>query len=51
MVKGVKPRQLIATVVYETRVVAAGQPRNFKVYVKNLDADYYEAFPEIKLYG
>ena len=34
LMKKVKPRQLLATIVYETRIILAGQPRNFKVFVK-----------------
>jgi hypothetical protein len=45
------PRQLVATVIYETRIIQSGQPRDFKVYVKKPEVDYYGSFPEIKMYG
>lgn len=32
--KKVKPRQFLATIVYETRILNSGQPRDFSVYVK-----------------
>jgi hypothetical protein len=51
LLKKIKPRQLLATVVYETRILLAGQPRNFKVYIKKPEVDYYQGFPEVKIYG
>lgn len=32
--KKAKPRQLMTTVIYETRIIQSGQPRDFTVYVK-----------------
>ena len=48
--KKVKPRQLNATVVYETRYFQGGIPRNFKVYLKHPEVDYYSSFPEVTMY-
>lgn len=29
-----QPRQFIATIVYETRILQSGQPRNFTLFIK-----------------
>lgn len=37
----VKPRQFLATVIYGTRILQSGTPRNFTVYIKHPEVDYY----------
>lgn len=43
--KGVPPRQLLATIVFDSTLFGnSGNPRSFKVYAKQEQYDYYKDF-------
>lgn len=48
--KGVSPRELLATIVYQTNMFQSGKPREFFVYVKKRQYGYYKDFRGVKMY-
>lgn len=48
--RGIAPRQLLATVVFQTSLFQMGKPREFLVYVKKPQYKYYSDFSQVKMY-
>ena len=48
--KAIFPRELLATIVFQTRVLDLGSPREFLIYVNKPEFRYYEDFKGVRLY-
>lgn len=45
------PRQLLATVIYEQSLMKEAKPRDFRVFMKKENVNYYTDLQGVKLYG
>lgn len=48
--KVILPRQLLATVIYEQSIMKEAKPRDFKVFMKKHEVNYYTDLQGVKLY-
>lgn len=44
------PRELLATIVYDQAIMKEAKPRDFRIFIKKPDINYYKDLKGTKLY-